>query len=202
MFLSHSGLYANMLAQLVSQISSHIIIHYHKKTLVAATKAQEEEWGIVPSAPSSERKKLQDHTFRLDYEASSKRAGINKWVNWALLTALVLLALLVILGCALPSFSIEVLGLLGLAVESGNEFEQAKTYYSVFSLAHTVMDEARYLDEATSYLGLGTLASLLVLTVFIVPLFQTASLIIEWFVPINPKQRQFNSVVNEILSAW
>lgn len=160
------GLYANMLAQLVSQVSSHIIIHYHKKTVAAAICAQEEEWGIVTSPQSEEPEKLRNHNFRLEYEASSKRAIISGWVNGALLAALASLAILVILGCALPSFSIEILGLLGLAVESGQEFEQAHTYYSVFSLAQTIMDEARYLGETNSYIGLGTLASLLVLTVF------------------------------------
>lgn len=196
------GLYANMLAQLVSQISSHIIIHYHKKTMSAAIVAQEEEWGIATPELSEDAEKLRDHNFRLDYEASSKRAVVNSWVHWMLLSALATLAILVVLGCALPSFSIEILGLLGLAVESGNQFEQAHTYYSVFSLAHVIMDEARYLGETSSYIGLGTLASLLVLTVFVVPIMQTASLFIEWFMPINRKQRHLNIIVNEILSAW
>lgn len=191
-----------MLAQLVSQISSHIIIHYHKKTIQAATRAQEEEWGILTDEPTNEPGMLRKHCFMLDYEASSKRAIVNDWVNWVLLTVLVALAVLVTLGCTLPSFSIEILGLLGLAVESGNEFEQAKTYYSVFSLAQLIMDEARYLGDTSSYLGLGTLASLLVLTVFIVPFGQTASLLVEWFVAISPKRRYLNGIVNEILSAW
>lgn len=191
-----------MLAQLVSQISSHIIIHYHKKTVAAATRAQEKEWGIVTPTLSEEPELLRNHHFRLDYEASSKRAIVHGWAHSTLLVVLASLAILVILGCALPSFSIEILGLLGLAVESGQEFEQAHTYYSVFSLAKTIMDEARYLGETSSYIGLGTLASLLVITVFIVPLFQTLSLFIEWYVPVNRKQRHLNVVVNEILSAW
>lgn len=196
------GLYSNMLAQLVSQVSSHIIIHYHKKTMIATMREQEVEWGIVTPALQEEPEKLRNHNYMLDYEASSKRAIVNSWAHWMLLASLASLAILVILGCALPSFSIEILGLLGLAVESGNQFEQAHTYYSVFSLAHVIMDEARYLGEASSFIGLGTLASLLVLTVFCVPIFQTFSLFIEWFLPINRKQRHLNIVVNEILSAW
>ena len=193
---------ANMLAQLVSQISSHIIIHYHKKTITAAIRAQEDEWGIVRPPPSEEQERLRDYKFQLDYEASSKRATVKNWVHWVLVATLASFVILVILGCALPSFSIEILGLLGLAVESGQEFEQAHTYYSVFTLAKTIMDEARYLGETSSYIGLGTLASLLVITVFIVPLFQALSLFIEWFVPVKRKQRDLNVVVNEILSAW
>ncbi|KAL3789345.1 hypothetical protein HJC23_006499 [Cyclotella cryptica] len=158
---------------------------FSMKTIQAATRAQEEEWGIMTLEPTNESGMLRKHSFMLDYEASSKRAVVKDWVSWLLLTVLVLLAVLVTLGCSLPSFSIEILGLLGLAVESGNEFNQAKTYYSVFSLAKLIMDEARYLGDTSSYVGLGTLASLLVLTVFIVPLGQTASLLIEWFMAIN-----------------
>jgi hypothetical protein len=72
---------------------------------------------------------------------------------------------LVICGCSIPSFSIESVGLLGLAVESMNEFEDAVVSYSVFDLAKMIMDEARYLNTASNYIGLGTLSTLLVVTV-------------------------------------
>ena len=170
--------------------------------MAAALHAQENEWGISTLTLHEEHQKLQYHSFKLDYEASSKRAFVYNWVHWLLLAALLSLAILVVLGCALPSFSIEIFGLLGLAVESGNQFEQAHTYYSVFSLANVIMEEARYLGETSSYIGLGTLASLLVIAVFVVPLFQTTSLLIEWFVPITMKQRRLNTTMNEILSAW
>jgi hypothetical protein len=110
--------------------------------------------------------------------------------------------ILVVIGCALPSFSIEVLGLVGLAVESGNQFEQASVLYSVFDLASMIMDQGRYLNTASDLVGLGTLASLLVITVFIVPLAQAASLLVEWFAPLTKKRRMQNTVLNEILSAW
>lgn len=109
---------------------------------------------------------------------------------------------LVISGCVLPSFSIETLGLVGLAVESGQQFEEAIAYYSVFGLAKMIMDEARYLSTASNFVGLGTLASLLVITAFLVPLGQAVSLFIQWFFPTTMKQRKNNLIANEILSAW
>jgi len=119
-----------------------------------------------------------------------------------LFVALLALTILVTCGCSLPSFNIEVLGLVGLLVESGNQFEQAKTHYSVFSLAQMIMGQARYIDKASDYIGLGTLASLLVITVFIVPLAQAASLFAQWFAPMTKKRRTQNTVFNEIMSAW
>lgn len=91
-------------------------IHYHKKTIRAAVSAQEEDWGISTTAISEQSEKLQNHNFRLEYEASSQRAIVNSWANWLLIAALFALVLLVTLGCAFPSFSIEILGLLGLGM--------------------------------------------------------------------------------------
>ncbi|KAL7538989.1 hypothetical protein ACHAXR_008950 [Thalassiosira sp. AJA248-18] len=197
------GLYANLLAQLVAQISSHVIIHYHRKTVNAATKSQAIELNLEPpSELGNTQEKLSQHNFKLDYEASYERAIIRKGVDYLLLSVLLSFMVLVICGCSLPSFNIEVLGLVGLVVESGNRFEQAKTYYSVFDLASMLMDQARYINKASDYLGLGTLASLLVITVFIVPLAQAVSLLVQWFAPMTKKQRAQNTAFNEILSAW
>ncbi|KAL9181701.1 hypothetical protein ACHAXT_012044 [Thalassiosira profunda] len=197
------GLYANMLAQLVAQVSSHVILHYHRKTVRAATKVQEVELNLTPLHPGiALPQKLRAHRFSLDYEASHVRAGVRKGTDWALGAALLSLAVLVICGCSFPSFTIEVLGLVGIVVESGNQFEQASTSYSVFGLASMIMDRARSIGETSDYIGLGTLASLLVITVFIVPLAQTMSLLAQWFAPMTKRQRSRNTVFNEILSAW
>lgn len=197
------GLYANMLAQLVSQVSSHFINHYHRKSVMTANKSQQVELQLDP--PSNDEitlEKLGAHTFKLDYEASSKRASVRRSVGLILIGAFILFSSLVICGCSLPSFSIEIFGLVGLAVESGNKFEEAKTYYSVFDLANMIMEQGRYLNTASDLVGFGTLASLLVITVFIVPLAQTASLLAEWFTPMTANQRLKNEAVNEILSSW
>ena len=195
------GLYANMLAQLLSQISSHVIIHYHRKTIAAARDIQDEEWGVSrPSDAASSP--LRKHSFVLDYEASTERAHVRKGTSWLFATVLVLFVLLVICGCSLPSFSIETFGIVGLAIESGQQFQEAKTSYSVFDLSKMIMDEARYLSGASNYVGLGTLASLLVICVFLVPLAQATSLCVQWFAPTNVEQRRKNFVSNECLAAW
>ena len=196
------GLYANMLAQIVSQISSHIIISYHRKCVNAATLAQEIEWGVESSRENKSLPALRMHHFKLDYEASTSYAAVRKEVSAILTAFFVVFMFLVILGCSMSSFSIETVGLLGLAIESTNEFKDAIVHYSVFDLANMIMDEARYLNTTSNYIGLGTLSSLLVITVFLVPLAQAISLFIEWYRPMNTDQRQRNVVVIEILSAW
>jgi hypothetical protein len=192
-----------MLAQLVSQVSSHFIIHYHRKSLLAATKTQEIE--LQSNSTSNDGdvpEKLGSHSFILDYEASDKFATARAGVDSTLMGAFLLLGVFIICGCSLPSFSIEIFGLVGLAIESGNQGDEAKVFYSAFHLANTMMDQGRYLNTASDLGGLGTLASLLVITVFIVPLAQATSLLAEWFAPMTAKQRLRNKAANEILSSW
>ena len=196
------GLYANALAQLVAQISSHVIIHYHRKCFMHAIEAQEVEWNVSHSSIVDDPEVLKAHEFKLDYEASSKRAIVKKNINWILSVAFISFAILVISGCVLPSFGIEIFGLVGLAVESGNQFEQAKEFYSVFGLTNMIIEQARFLNTISDFVGLGSLAALLVLTVFLVPLLQAGTLFAEWFRPMTKKQRLRNTVLNEILFAW
>ena len=44
------GLYANLIAQLISQISSHFIIHYHRSIVHEATKAYRKKHGLVAAS--------------------------------------------------------------------------------------------------------------------------------------------------------
>jgi len=109
---------------------------------------------------------------------------------------------LVVLGCFVPSFSVELLGIIGVAVESGQEFEEAITHYSVWSIVNMLFDEARFLDTIGDYIGVGVLGSLFLATIMVVPILQAVFLIYQWFVPLTERGRRRLSVVNEILQAW
>jgi hypothetical protein len=65
--------------------------------------------------------------------------------------------ILVIVGSILPSILREVLSIVGVAVESGQDFNKALTNFSVFTLVQVLMNEARFLGTAGDYIGLGTL---------------------------------------------
>ncbi len=139
-------------------MSCHFVIHYHRRSVLAAAKTQQIDSKLdPPSNDGSTPEKLGLHTFELDYEASSNRTSVRRSVPWMLMGAFILFTVLVICGCSLPSFSVEIFGLVGLAVESGNKFEEAKTYYSVFDLANLIMDQGRYLNTASDLGGLGSL---------------------------------------------
>lgn len=127
---------------------------------------------------------------------------VRNWVASAMIVVAVSVSVLVVAGCSLPSFSLEILGMIGLAVESGREFQPAITHHSVFSMVGLLFREARFLDGAAAYIGIAGLSCLLVGTILVVPILQVACLLYQWFVPLGRKKRFRTSVWNESLGAW
>lgn len=84
----------------------------------------------------------------------------------------------------------------------GHDFQKAVTEYSVFSLVGMLMEEARFLDSAGDYIGLGVLSILVILAVLVVPLVLTSTLLYQWFTPTTRNRKVKISVTVAILQAW
>lgn len=238
-----------MIAQLISQVSSHFIIYYHRKIVKAATEDHPEKATIdnsdEPSATSSDnddddddednddvelddfeeehqrasergnesdhntsrqavekKTKLHKHEFGRPHRGETEKVQIRKWVNPSLLFVSMLLLVSVIVGCTMAAFSLEILGLIGVVVESGQGFEEATTNHSVFTVIRLLFEEAEFLGTVGDYVGLGTLSMLLLFTVLIVPIAQCLALLYQWFTPSTDKQFERMSIIIETLQAW
>lgn len=195
------GLYSNMTAQLVSQVSSHFIIYYHRCIVTNATKTLRK----VESKQETDASKIRllwAHSFSNPHFESSEKFVPKSWVGTSILVSCICMTAFVVLGSFLPSFSVELLGLIGVAVESGQEFEEAITHHSVWSIVNMLFEEARFLDATGDYIGVGVLGSLVLATVLVVPILQALGLIYQWFIPLTQSRRRRLSVTNEILQAW
>jgi uncharacterized paraquat-inducible protein A len=209
------GLYANMIAQLVSQVSSHFIIHYHRRIVDVATSHHDQSTvrngndtditgqddDDVSTADRS-KNRLSEQRFVRPHRGETDKLVTFRWVNKALGTTFVCLTVLVVLGCTLPSFSLEILGIVGVAVESGQAFEEAKNYHSVFTVIRLLLEEASFLGSAGDYIGLGTLSALFAFTVLVVPIAQALVLAWQWFSKTTNKTRARISILAEVLQAW
>eukprot|EP00934_Nitzschia_sp_Nitz4_P004433 Nitzschia sp. Nitz4//scaffold14_size191712//8120//21306//NITZ4_001700-RA/size191712-processed-gene-0.39-mRNA-1//-1//CDS//3329536858//4423//frame0 len=203
------GLYANMIAQLISQISSHFIVHYHRgivKSHISSTDTVSDADVTAPNESESEThevcERLQDHRFGRPHRAEHEHVVTKNWVNKTLWATSIILSIVVIVGSCIPSFSLKVLGLIGIAVESGQEFEDATVEHTVFSVARLLFEEARFVDSFGSWLGLGTLAVLLISSVLLVPLAQCALLMRQWLISLNQSDRKQMAIYIETLQAW
>mmetsp|Transcript_5858 Transcript_5858/g.16690 ORF Transcript_5858/g.16690 Transcript_5858/m.16690 type:complete len:1343 (-) Transcript_5858:136-4164(-) len=210
------GLYSNMTAQLVSQVSSHFIIHYHRRIVEKATATLEAHDNSLPAIPKegeqtshavedesdSDQELLRTRQFSRPHRDSRETLIVRDWVAPAMLIFTILTSILVITGCFLPSFSLEILGMIGIAVESGKEFQPAITNHSVFSIVSLLFDEAKFLDTTSGYIGITILCCLFLGTVLLSPILQSIGLLYQWFVPLGRKKRSRLSILNEILQAW
>uniref|UniRef100_A0A7S1YM47 Uncharacterized protein n=1 Tax=Grammatophora oceanica TaxID=210454 RepID=A0A7S1YM47_9STRA len=266
------GLYANLIAQLLSQFTSHVIIHYHRKIVTNAMSLsseknkelsagsdgsdddddeaekesenddeqeeasssrvsaawedddtdggdQEEPTSRIAAAStgedsftnneeestetSSAKCLLKEHAFVRPHRGESGALVVKGWVHYLVYAvSILLLPLLVIVGCFLSSFSLEYLGLLGLGIEAGQEFEEAQYEYSVFDIAKALMDQASLLGQTKDYVGLGSIVFVFLLTVLVVPILQTIALLVHWIRPMTRPQRKRWIVMVEILQAW
>jgi len=193
------GLYANMIAQVLSQISSHFIIHFHRK-IVNGELHEENQY--LANLPSKEKLALRENVFGRDGAKVGKGLVVKQGISTSIIVLSIAASVLFCCGCAFDTFQFENFGLLGVLIESGQDLEEASTSYGVFTMMRVMFEQAGYTGVASDYIGLGFLAFLFVSTVLLVPLAQIILLLLRWFRPMDRKERNRFYVAIETLSAW
>jgi hypothetical protein len=215
-----------MIAQLVSQVSSHVIIHYHRRIVNEAnhrssqvasnsrsangSKSEGKDDGdsvqdgnCSPRAGDSDNKiALHQYHFGRPHRGETEKLVVRPWVNKVLWLVSVCLVVCVAIGCSVPSFSVEILGIIGIAVESGQAFEDATIYHSVFTVVELLFEEANFLGAVGQYIGIGTLSVLFVLTVLLIPIVEALALLRQWFSHSTRQEKMKMAIMIEILQAW
>jgi hypothetical protein len=219
------GLYANLTAQLVSQIASNYIIRYHRRivqktAILHHTKNQplpsmaepetlpaDEPLPTIaekePKTEDEEGDKLSKHAYQRPHRSNFEKLVVRPGTSLVLLFVVIAVVFLVTLGCVSPSVVFEVLGIVGLVVELGRTLgEEAVLEHSIISMAQLLMDQGRILNTNSDGVGHLFLATLFVLTVLIMPVLQSLGLLRQWFAPATQKARSKLSSMIEILAAW
>ena len=229
------GLYANLTAQLLTQISSHWIIHYHRQVVETAIRQQDrpnerdtpesdqqpdqsenenvqgdaesngsdgEHLSTASDDEADEPEALYKHGFGRPHRGEAKPLVVRSWVHVLILVGIFLVLCTVVSGCILPAFSMELLGLLGVVVEFGQAFEPATINQGIFSIVQLLVDQGRDLGGANNTVGLVLIASILILTVLVVPVVQAGALLVSWTVPMTKRFRRRLEVAIEILQSW
>jgi len=193
------GLYANMIAQLISQVSSHFIIYYHRKVVRSVLK--EEDRIRLSETESQEHDAVAVKNFEFKTYDLGEKKILRKGTDYGIAFIALATIIFFICGCALASFRLELLGVLGIAVDAGDG-KSSTVDHSLLSMVKLILDQARYLNEASSYVGLGSLSVLFVVTALIVPIVQIVVLMVVWFLPLSllMMKRLFHTI--ELLKAW
>ena len=192
-----------MIAQILSQISSHIIIYYQRKVVSCGLQNCQ----IHDSCSQNVNEPL---TIAALSRCEFRRNGFSnnffakvKFSTNVLIGLLGCIAIaLLIMGCSLTSFRLEVLGITRKLIEIGNDHQPAVSNYSVFSIFGVIMNQASYLNSISAFLGLGSLALLLIMTSLIVPCFHCVLLMFLWFYPMQKRMKTQLTRIIEMLKAW
>ena len=190
------GLYSNMIAQLISQVNSHFVIHYHrniqsdhekKVALEGSTKKIEEE-------KDTKTTPLYKHNFKNTFSKSTSH--LRPIASIVITFLAILFVCLIITGCILPSYSLEQFGLVGLT--------SSKPYieHDIFSTIQLLSDQASFTGTFSDRIGLTVLSFVLILTVLIVPICQLSLSLYRWFQPMSQQTRLRLFVALEALSSW
>ncbi|KAG7360134.1 paraquat-inducible protein A domain containing protein [Nitzschia inconspicua] len=187
------GLYANMLAQLVSQISSHVIIHYHRKICTNATGIASADNNISVSSRPIPNHSQGIQIFRANMEKGQDNFGE---IPVARSQSITVIETVQSRSLCTHQFSRP------HRVEFGQDFQEATRYQSIFSVVRLLFEQASYLGTAQAYIGLGILSLLFLCTLLLVPITQTVMLLKQWFAASTPIQKERMAFKLEVVQAW
>ena len=187
----HWGLYSNMIAQIISQISSHFIIHYHRKVLLEASTKPLQEF--------NEKEALCRHSFKVEGRGQAK---VLRGTNIGIFSVALVTMAFYVCACVSSNFSIESFGLLGVLVEVGENSSEAIISYTTISLVDQLVGQAKMTNVQKDHIGFMALSIVLIFTVLVVPLLLVMLLLFRWYVPLNKKSQWRMFIAIEVLSAW
>lgn len=228
MIIPKWGLYAMMIAQLLSHVSSHFVMHYHRKIVEAGMRRgvekelssisldSDEDDSVVNEVTShkfyqpslrnrsTSKSALRHCVYKVERSSKGNFLLIRSWVEGVLVIIGLSVMLSFVLGCTFPSFQIELLGLVGIAVELGQAGVAAANKYSIFQAASVLFGLAEYLNTAGDWVGLTSLSLLMIISTCFVPVVQVLVMFGIWFIPMNFDSRLRKKLVFfvEVLKAW
>lgn len=98
-----------------------------------------------------EKMSLSTYEFSRPHRGETEKLIIRSYVNNILPLCALSLVICITVGCILPSFSLELFGIVRVAVEFGQDFEEATVSHSVFSVIKLLFDQASYTTSCKSY---------------------------------------------------
>lgn len=201
-------------AQVVSQISSHWIIHYQRKVIAAGLEQikleRQAQYGCFPQ---KEQKQLQqqqmankkvealcDHKFILGGSRVGQKLHIRKITNLIVGLFGCLTIIMIFAGSSVEYLQLEHSGLVYFALNSSEKDYMMN--YSIFTTSTALMNLASYMDRPIFYIGFFILSFLMVFTCTVVPILQALMTLWLWYIPMTMDRKRKVMWYIEIAKAW
>lgn len=143
---------------------------------------------------------LNQHTFRLREYDEEGTAKVRESTNLFVLVLGIITLILIVVECIVPCFRIESYGLIAALIRLGGQ--SSDTYYSLFSVAASLMSAFAYLESPAITFGMFLWSLAMVLTAFVAPFLIVVLLLYVWFRPLNYTQRSKIETYVHLLMCW
>lgn len=221
------GIYANLLAQVLTQISSHWIIYYHDKVVKLNLRSLSEMGTLSDSSAeldarnhkkmkqsvkskggqnvditNTKKYSLCTHSFYLGGSRRGHKAKIRHEVNILVAVVGLLTLLSILMGSSIKYLRVTNIGILSKLISLGNDGNEPIINHSLITVAQTMLEVGDNLGTITEKFGVIILFSLLFVTCIIVPALQCLCAICLWFVSLTQRARENLISAIQILKAW
>lgn len=141
------------------------------------------------------------HTFKIRGGQFGMGGKANSKASLYIYGSCVLGAFAVLMGCILPSVSLEVFGILSYAVMAGKDIDSTKISYNLFRFAKDmVVTGGNHTNSDLFWLGLCSLV--LISTVLLVPILQLLLVLGLWSTPMKRKHRDYAVEFLDFCISW
>jgi len=223
------GLYANLLAQVLSQIISHYIIYCNRNVLAAATQAYESKECIKTLKPVSAN---QYTGIEVEIESESDRSrrdemrlAIRKkesvrnhlydtgrnddtvsrlpcWFSYLVIFVCgIFVPLAIVTAIFVPSLELHTKGIVGVLIEAGNDGGSVKQY-SFLDIAQVIITQAFELGNMRDYIGLLSLTFIFTLASIAMPVLQSLTLLVLYTKKFSLVGLKRMMTLHEVFAAW
>jgi hypothetical protein len=202
------GLYCNLLAQILSQIVSHVEMYYHRKTaksvhqLSNSEQADLENLGVVDAktASMSEDTEAVSVCFRTPLLSCENWCGFVPLISRiVVLTPLIFAAALIVLGAFLPAITVTTSGIVGVVMDVGNVGSRTSTF-TFYQLAQDLVSYNT--PDALMKFGIWSLAVVFIACTVLAPLVQAVLWMTLWSCPLKRSSLKRLRRLSEALAGW
>lgn len=204
------GIYALCVGQLFGQLTSQIVLSCQRQMISATHTKQGSETVATssqvteerPKSETSEKGSLGSETFYGMHHGEGNTYRIRPGANVLLAVLGIGSVAAIVVAIFSPVMSARIDGLVGAAVEAGEQFGKATEDYSILFIMQEVFDRTRFVDTMKADLGIVVLAVATGTTVIGIPILMAFTLLLQWLHPHGMNVRSKVHAFVEILQPW
>jgi len=203
------GLYANLIAQVLSQLISHCAIYYHYKSVSAHA-----DWMSRKEQKAGHKLDKFDG-FAVDWNSTNVRLCCRplsapsgrQYVPRACVQLGVLLMMLgccygVFLGAATPSLRVEINGIAGIALDMVTLQASREEEFSVIGVVLSIVGQEEQSESLLDVVGLYSMGLIFLICTLVVPILQSLTIALMWGARLSISRLKLLVALNEVFSSW